>query len=58
MSEEIPEDIMKAAANAWFEADEKIIKLDAIVVIAKAIFAERRRHQDQDQSSTFDRCMK
>lgn len=43
MSESIPDDIMKAAEQAWFEADEKIIKLDAIAVIAKAIHAERER---------------
>lgn len=40
---EITSDIMKIAEAAWFEADEKIIRLDAQMVIARAIAAERER---------------
>ncbi|UHS60566.1 hypothetical protein HRR99_03035 [Agrobacterium vaccinii] len=39
----IPEDIMETAQKAWREADGKILKTDAYVVIALAILAERER---------------
>lgn len=39
----IPEDIMETAQEVWLEADGKILKTDAYVVIALAILAERER---------------
>lgn len=43
MQTEIPVDVMKAAQAAWAEADIKILKTDAYVIIARAIMAERER---------------
>lgn len=60
--ETIPEDIYQLAKAVWAEADDKIIRLDAIGVIAKAIAAERERCAPAVQFSkkvltaAFDGC--
>ena len=60
----IPEDILKAARSVLesldiyncVEPDEVSDAVDARI-IAMAIFSERRRHQEQEASSEFERLL-
>ena len=56
----IPDDIMEAAEDVGLEIPDCTCdecRQIAVHKIALAILAERNRHNDEDQPSTFSRCL-